>query len=144
MLVLVAGCGGGDSRPKLTKAEFIAKGDKLCNDFRAHQPAGVPIANWADLKRGSENAADAEAKFRDSFGGLNAPADGRTVRDHVVAYEDRVVKITRTVADLAAKPSANTRATIGDYANQLRSIGDQMRAELLAYGFKVCSQPRSV
>jgi hypothetical protein len=144
VVVAIAGCGGGDPGPKLTKAEFIAKGDKLCSDFRAHTPAGVKWKNWGELHRGTAAAADAEARFRASFDDLNAPADGRAVHDHVVDDVDRSVDIMRKISDIAAKPNASWHAALSGYVAQLRSLGDQMHAEMGAYGFKVCSQPRSV
>jgi hypothetical protein len=143
LLALVAGCGGSDSKPPLTKAQFIARGDRLCNDFRKAEPATVPGGSWQAVHEGSLAAARAEARFADNFAALDAPADGRSVQQHVVATELRVAGITRKIADLAATPSRSSHDGIVEFVRQLRSEGESLRGELRRYGFKVCGLPRS-
>jgi hypothetical protein len=145
LLLLVAGCGGGgpDSKPPLTKAQFVVQGDELCNEFRQSHPATVAAKNWPSLREGSEAAARAEDGFADDFAALDAPAGGRAVHDHFVATERRAARITRKIADLAATPTRTSRAEIDAYVRQIHALGEAIRAELRGYGFKVCGLPRS-
>src|SRR3954449_1885036 len=91
-----AGCGGGHDGPSrpLTKAEYIARADALCQDFHAHTPDQIRTSNYVELKQAAREVADKERRLRERIAELEPPPDGRAVHARLLEDLLRTVLLT--------------------------------------------------
>ena len=138
LILLVAGCGGGDA--SITKAELIRKGDAICENAdnaefegsikyeKAHAeeysnlPPGVAVRKLRDVV-----GLPVILKQAEELEALGAPkGDEEEVKAIIVGIEEAVKKGEQKPASLEATTSANPFSHVNRLAQE--------------YGFKACSE----
>lgn len=132
----VAGCGGDDDQPALTKAEFIKQADKICEE--ADQARYKVIASVTKGKVSQENlkfdnekeilveGLEPTQKQAEELRELGAPeGDEETIE----AYLD-------TLEESVAEAEAGTLSDLDKVKNPFTKPDEMAEA----YGFKVCRE----
>jgi hypothetical protein len=157
--VVVAGCGGGGGKsatgtrqstqtstargPALSRAEFIAQGDRLCQSYRAQVRA---IPNPSASPSVSETLtylralAIATSRLLTQFRALTPPTGDEAVVNNYLNAMGGQIQLTTRAAD--ALTNGNATAAQADL-QALQQAGPRVRALAQGYGFKVCGSPQS-
>lgn len=148
MLVLVgAGC-GGNSSPRLTRAELIAKGDVICAKYRKKNQAlnknaptknpTDPSATDAQVKASApilEQLAENLRSARGEFEKLNPPADTENDWNNTLDDLDQLAGRLDTAAKSAR--AVDRQRVVNEYEGILR-LNHRISTFEQDYGFKVC------
>jgi hypothetical protein len=152
LVVLVAGAagcgGGGSSGQRLTRAEFIAKGDVICTKYKnknqaLNQNAPVknptdPSATDAQVKASApllEQLADNLRSARAEFAKLNPPADTESDWNNTLDDLDQLASKLDTAAQSAR--ALDRQRVVNEYGGILR-LNHRISTFEQDYGFKVC------
>ena len=133
-LGLVA-CGGGDD--KLSKADFIESGDKLCLDFntKAKDLATPPPESAPQLVTLLDKTLALADETRADLEALKAPEDGEAVKKALVESLRLSTNRVRDARDAADRGDGEGFESAMAEADQ---IGKRADEEAKAYGFEVC------
>jgi hypothetical protein len=128
---LLGACGGDDA---LSKSEFIAEADKLCQAFNDKFKNANPQSMEqiiALFDQAIAAAGDTQAEFED----LKPPEDGEAVHQALVSsLRDSTDKV-REARDAA---KAGNGEGLQNAMREAEELGSRADAEAKAYGFKVC------
>jgi hypothetical protein len=159
-LVVVAGCGGGGGKstggtsesgrssttaptPALTRAEFLARGDRLCQSYRAQVraiPAPSASATPAETVAYLRALATVATRLLTQFSALTPPpGDAAAVNQYLSSMKTQI-QLTNQVAD---ELSGGNAAAAKAHLQSLQRAAPQVRALAHGYGFKVCGSPQS-
>lgn len=148
VVLVAAGCGGGSSGPRLSKTEFIKRGDAICATYRAKNqqlnkdaPAKNPTdpsATDEEVKASApilEKLADNLRGARGEFSKLNSPADVATDWQNTLDDIDQVA----TKLDDAAQSARDLdrQRVVNEYSEILR-LNHRISTFEQDYGFQVC------
>jgi hypothetical protein len=140
VLAIAAGCGGGDDDARLTKAEFVAKGDEICKqareEFVKEQP-GPPVTpdQAVALQQNLIQISDDElARIR----GLDAPSELEPALGRYLKAREEGVALLKQGLEAAQDKDLRAYA-----AAQSKVAAGQVRRLKLAQtvGFDQCSRP---
>ena len=148
---IVAGCGGGDSKPQ-TKEQFVLEADVVCAEVAedlARKGVTEPTTP-EEIAQANNILADAYGELGDGLRKIELP--GGAERRGAKAYVDSVARTDPLLAKLKSSSQALVDAVNGDDARALAAAGNDVRAaldgfrktraesDLLAvrYGFNVC------
>ena len=155
LLVVVAGCGGdgddetvtggqtGTAEP-LTKGEYIAQADAICEDFRSKT---LPLDKESDRAANNLNFARAARAQRETveilaegYQRINAlqapPGDAHAISEIAKARNEYLVLEERYIDALEAGDVARIETS----ARSIDSVTERRDAILIGYGFQVCGQ----
>lgn len=128
----VLACGGDDA---LSKEEFIAQGDAVCEDFEQQGSDLEAPTNIEEVPDYIDRAIAIATTTRENFGELSPPDDGEDVHAALVEALDR------GIAGLEeAKAAAEDRMDQG-VIDGLTEAGEAVEAaneQAREYGFEVC------
>jgi hypothetical protein len=94
LAVLTAGCAGGADSEELTKEEYVAEVNAMCEDFSARERAiGEPQTVGDLVEKGPRILAAFEEAIVDKVGTLRAP-------DEISAQADRLVELAHRQHDV--------------------------------------------
>jgi hypothetical protein len=150
LLVLVAGCGDDDdtatvaTAEPLTKAEYIAQADAICEDFRSktlpldkESDRAANNLNFARAARAQRETMEILAEGYQRIDALQAPpGDDNAISEIAEARNQFLVLEERYIDALEAGDAAR----IETLAGEIDSATERRDAILTAYGFKVCGQ----
>jgi hypothetical protein len=148
LATLVAGCGGGGG--KLSKAEFIRRGDAICGKYRAKNEAlnkEAPARNPTDpeatddqvkasgpiLEKLSKNVRSARGEFEDLSPPANAESDWKNTLDDLDQIGDELHDAAVAAVELDRQKVVNLYSDILRLNRRVSSFEQD-------YGFKVCGQ----
>jgi hypothetical protein len=156
LLVLAAGCGDDDDSTEtatagatataepLTKAEYIAQADAICEEFGAKTG---PLAkelnralNDSDFARAARAEREAHEAVRDGYEQINElppPEGDENATSAIAEARNRFLVLDQRFID-AIEAEDFTR--IEAVNAELRSTVQKRNALLTAYGFQVCGQ----
>jgi len=158
VLVIAAGCGGDDddstevvtvtatteTAEPLTKAEYIAQADGICEDFRSKT---LPLDKESDRAANNLNFARAARAQRETleilaegYQRINAlqapPGDDNAISEIAKARNEFLVVEERYIDALEAGDVTRIESS----ARMIDSVTEKRDAILDAYGFEVCGQ----
>ncbi|MCU1483367.1 MAG: hypothetical protein JWN67_113 [Actinomycetia bacterium] len=137
LLVLLAGlvaCSGGDG---LTRAQFIRKGDAICQRF-ATGGSVLDVGGSDDVDAALVRVIRLAREARSDFAALDPPADGERAKRAILAFIDRsITQATRARAAVAKGDVATARQAL--VATAIPALTAQKAAE--DYGFQECAGP---
>lgn len=131
VLLLAPSCGSGS----LSKADYISKGDALCQDFQQRGKAVPQPTTDADVVPYLDSLIKIADETYADFTALKPPEDATSVHQAL---------LSSLSAGTAKIKEARTAAAAGDQAamekalNEAADVGGASDAEAKAYGFKVC------
>jgi hypothetical protein len=133
---LVACSSGGDGG--LTRAQFIRKGDAICQQFALAGDALDVPGSAKEVDAAITRVIDLARKARTDFVALDPPPDGERAKRAILAFIDRsITQATRARAALAEGDVAAARRAL--VATALPALTAQKAAE--DYGFQECAGP---
>lgn len=149
-VALIAGCGGGDSdegaapsskttEKRISKAEYIQRGDDLCREFRkTSDPVERQIRETSDPSEQAgllRRVADAFDRALKGFDALPKPrGDEDVLTRYLDTARENVVLVRRAADDLdegKADEATSLLQNAVDASNKAEGIAQ-------GYGFKVC------
>jgi hypothetical protein len=140
VLAALAGC--GDSGP--SKADYIAKADRVCHAFDGRLSA---ISKRYNAAARSRNAAKAAAALDDEVGiGVDQLRDLRAIeppggqKDEVKAQLDLVRRQLTLIRGLEEALQSRNGQSMQRLATQIRSTAAKYRRHVKAFGYKVCGR----
>ncbi len=148
--LLLAACGGGGGGKRLTKSEFIKRGDAVCTKYRAknktlqkNAPARSPTdpsASDEDVRKSSPilaSLADNVRGARSEFAQLAPPKDVAGDWHNTLDDLDLLAAKLDDAAD-AAK-TVDRQRVVNDYAEALR-LNSRVSNFESGYGFQICGK----
>ena len=158
VLVIVAGCGGDDddsteavtvttateTAEPLTRAEYIAQADTICEDFRSktlpldkESDRAANNLNFARAARAQRETLEILAEGYERINALQAPpGDDNAISEIAKARNEFLVVEERYIDALEAGDVTRIESS----ARLIDSVTEKRDAILVAYGFKVCGQ----
>ena len=141
-LSLLAACGGDDEAAdegpdRLSKADFISQGDKVCADFQTKGEELTPPADEAGLGEFIREAVALGKEARDEFAALEAPEDGEAVQKSLLDALDTSITTIEEAATAADDGDTEGAVTLIDQATEESEAADE---EAQSYGFKECGK----
>jgi hypothetical protein len=151
MAVLALGCGSGDdknagrsqgSEAAEAKAEYIAKGDAVCDAYRSTQDKVLPALERAG-KSGDANAlakavrtlTDASQKAYDDFAAIPKPSGDEAVLGRYLSVQRQLTRILGRAADAYERgDEPQGTAILGSNPR----LAGRARAIARRYGFRIC------
>lgn len=125
------------SESRLTKAEFIERGDAICGELSVATGTVETPADETDFARYlTEVRGHAEAA-RESWELLEPPADGDEIHQSIL---DQLSNAIETVNGAITAAESGDTVTAGDLLREADEAGDAVDAEAQAYGFKECGK----
>jgi hypothetical protein len=128
----------GNPSGRLTKAQFIARGDAVCKEIE-QVPDTIPApADTSDIGAVADYIQQGLDKTRpkvEQFKALRPPASDQAVADRLKSTYDQL--LAKEVEVIAAARAHNQAA----YQTAQDAVGElvaKLRDEASAYGFKVC------
>jgi hypothetical protein len=151
LAVLALGCGSGDdknagrsqgSEAAEAKAEYIARGDDVCDAFRSQQDKVLPAIeragkseDAAGLAKAVRTIADASQKAYDDFAAIPKPSGDEAVLGRYLRIQQRLTRILDRAADAYARGDARGGTAI---LGSNPGLAGRSRAVARRYGFQVC------
>lgn len=135
VILLVAGCGGGDSTQALTKAQLIAQGDAICRKGNEAKESG--LSEYAKEHPGGAKSKAEEEEFiaavalpplEEEFEGLKGLGTPKT---GAAQYEATLAALEAAIAEAEEDP-----LVLSNPKTSPLSKADTLAGE---YGFKGCS-----
>ena len=119
----------------LTKEDFIAAGDAICQQLTDDTELVAEPADETDLARYLNEVLPLAADAREAFSTLAAPEDGVGVQQELLAALDASLE-AGAGASIAAEQGDTV--TAGDLLTQASEAGNAANASAQAYGFQQC------
>ena len=143
--VLVSGCSSkqssgtpGAASGRLTKAEFIARGDAVCKEIDEIPDTINAPAETSDIGAAADYLQQSLDKTRPKVAQLEAlrpPAADQAVADRLrTTYDQLLAKEADVIAAARARNQAAYTTAQGEVAALIKDLHD----EASAYGFRVC------
>ena len=150
LLVLVAGCGDDDdtatgaTAEPLTKAEYIAQADAICEDFRSktlpldkESDRAANNLNFARAARAQRETMEILAEGYQRIDALQAPPGDDNAISEIAGARNQFLVLEERYIDAL---EAGDGPRIETLAGEIDSATERRDAILTAYGFKVCGQ----
>jgi len=136
-VTLGAGCGGGGSGERLTKAEYAAKADAVCREFQAQVDELGEPQTLADLAALADKALpiveEGVGKIRD----LKPPEELQATVDEWIVTGDKSIKQLNGLRDAA---KAKDRAAIQRVATEAQRNDEKSERLATKLGMTACAQ----
>lgn len=140
-LLLLSGCGGGDtetgttSSSSSTKAQFIAAGDSVCHDVRQRRTTIPEPEKKADVVPYVKAFLDVSRSARDDFAKIDPPADGTSAKVSLLAA---MTTAASTLEQALPAARDGDLKTADDLFHRAESEAQAADAVARTYGFKAC------
>jgi hypothetical protein len=136
-VVLVAGCGGGSSEPRLSREDFASQADAICRSYNRESEAIANPKSLSELVAAIDKLTPLLDRSIKKLQALEPPKDEQADVDKWLAAVKRLEDDLRAVQDKAAKKDEQgvLAALRGGDAHQKQS--NSMAAKL---GMTVCSK----
>ncbi len=141
--VVLAGCGGGSSGP--TKADYIARADKICRQARS---AALPLVKQVTAGGFSLSPSEAkklagvasqlhtvEARYLAQLQALEQPSADKKA---IAAFLTPAASVVKAIDSAAAALQRGDLVTTLGLLNEAQSAGSEAKTAADAYGFKDC------
>lgn len=133
LLASLAACGGGDER--LSKREFITRGDAICARLTKQTDELDEPTKPADVVRYLEQALSLAERSRAEFARLDAPKDGDDVQKALLASLDDSLATAEDALEAADDGDFEKMASL---LTDATAAGNEADADARDYGFKEC------
>ena len=143
----LGGCGGGSGGEDVSKEEYIAKADAICEQYA---PDSVTLERQfnqslksSDLESAAQDFADQAADFSamlDELEGLNAPEADQATVTQIIALGRQRVDAAKQAADAIASGDKDTMIAAGKKASVLAGKYYQLAD---GFGFQACGSTGS-
>ncbi len=132
LLIVFAGCGSSD---RLTKAEMIEKGDKICTTYKEKTDKIEPVENFQDLEKSTKQVKQNAQEAFDDFSALNPPKDDEGKIDEFLSIkEDLLGQMDEVIKAAADEDAAKMQKIVQEGTKK----GEKSKEIASEYGFKVC------
>jgi len=133
VVVLTAGCGGGDT---LTKKQYVSKLNAMCEDFSAREKKIEPQSPASPGEKESRVLDAFERAIDDKVGDLKPPKEiaGQAARLTEIAHQTR-----DTLAGLAAAAKSNDFARVPELASKNAALNRESNTIARKLGAKACA-----
>jgi hypothetical protein len=102
-IVLVAGCGGGSSGPRLTREQYAAKADAICTKYKQKTDALSRPSTLSDLADVSDQVLPLLHKAKGELKHLRPPQDEEATANAWLDEFDVIVNDVEKIRDAAKK-----------------------------------------
>jgi hypothetical protein len=145
------GCGSGDdknagrsqgSEAAEAKAQYIAKGDAVCDTYRTTQDKVLPdlekagkAGDAAGLAKAVRTMTEASQKAYEDFSAIPKPSGDEAVLNRYTRVQQKLTRILNRAADAYERGDAQQGTAI---LSSNPGLAGQARAIARRYGFRVC------
>ena len=129
---------GGAASGRLTKAEFIARGDATCKEINEIPDTIDASAETSDIGAAADYLQQSFDKTRPKVAQLETlrpPAADQAVADRLRSIYDQLLA---READVIAAARARNQAAFATAQGEVAALIKELHDEASAYGFKVC------
>jgi hypothetical protein len=133
----LAGCGSGDDGTPLSREEFVAQADAICQEYEAKLNALGTPQSAEDLQEFADESVPIAEEGQGKLEDLTPPAELQDVYDEWLAQGDKAVDI---VQRLEAAASENDQQEIQAIAAEAEAADARSRELAEQLGFDECSQ----
>jgi len=148
---LAAGCGNGDdknagraqgSETAEAKAQYIARGDAVCDEFRAKRGKLVAALDRAgssgdtkQLAKAVKQLGDASQKTYEDFAAIPKPSGDVAVLNSYLDAQHQLTRTLNRAADAYARGDVQGgNATL----DSNKALADRSQSTARRYGFRIC------
>jgi len=136
------GGGGGGGKARLSKTEFIASGERLCQALKADLDSVFDdfVATLPKRAAAYRRAIPLGRSFSRAFAALRPPAaDESTIKASLKDYDSG---LDRLEAGVRAAEAGDVARSNSEFTEGFKAIG-RSDAVLRSYGFTVCAEPKT-
>jgi hypothetical protein len=130
--------GGGDPSGRLTKAQYIARGDAVCKEIE-QVPDTIPAPeDTSDIDAVADYIQQGVDKTRpkvEQFEALQPPVSDQAVADQLKSTYDQLLA---KEAEVIAAARAHNQAAYQKAQDEVGTLVEALGKQASAYGFKVC------
>jgi hypothetical protein len=135
--VLLAACGGDDSGPRLTKAEFASKADAICEKYNKQAESLDRPNSLTELADVADNTIPILRNAISEWRKLNPPQSEADTVDEWIGSVEQLVGDLEEIRDQADKGSMQGVQKVVPQADQHNRRTNELATQL---GMTVCNQ----
>jgi hypothetical protein len=135
--VLLAACGGDDSGPRLTKAEFASKADAICEKYNKQAESLDRPNSLTELADVADNTIPILRNAISEWRKLNPPQSEADTVDEWIGSVEQLVGDLEEIRDQADKGSMQGVQKVVPQADQHNRRTNELATQL---GMSVCNQ----
>jgi hypothetical protein len=139
-LATAVGCGGDGGGERLSRAEFVARADAICQKYEARLDALGQPTNVDELRSFADRALPIAKDGREELGDLNPPEDLEDTYDAWLEQGDDAIEIVERLRDAAEDGDQAEIQEIAQDAQRADAESNRLAGEL---GFEQCGETAS-